>query len=70
MHTDTGHLFSALAFEEALTCSIYYVSSCLFVASDVSDLCLLVLSFCYFGDSGQSCDVLHCGQVVQEEREK
>jgi len=44
MHADTGHLFSALAFEEALICSIYYVDSCLLVASNVSNLCLLVLS--------------------------
>jgi len=36
MHANTGHLFSALAFEEALTCSVYYVGSCFFVASLVA----------------------------------
>ena len=54
-------------------CSIYYVGSCLFVASNIyiyiSDFAFWFYLFCYIGARGQPRDVLHCGQVVQEREE-
>ena len=50
-------------------CNTYNMdlSSCLVFACNIPNLCFLVLSLHYCGDSGWS---LHCGQVVQEEGEK
>ena len=50
-------------------CNTYNMdlSSCLVFAYNIPNLCFLVLSLHYCGDSGWS---LHCGQVVQEEGEK
>ena len=50
-------------------CNTYNMdlSSCLVFACNIPNLCFLVLSLHYCGDSSWS---LHCGQVVQEKGEK
>ena len=44
-------------------CNTYYMDSCLVSAFNIPNLCFLVLSFHYHGDSGWSSDVWDCGHA-------